>query len=397
MTTFKTSKVILLVAPLAVLSFLLYLFSVDGGSLLVPRTVSTPVENLVIERLELPTERQIVLHVLNAGPREVTVSQVLVNEALWEADLDPSNTIPRLERAKVVIPFHWVEFEPYEVTLITANSLKFSAGIEAAVLTPLFSITQIWSLALIGIYVGVVPVFLGTAWFPLLSGLPSKWFSFLLSFTVGLLVFLGVSSASEALEFAGMVPQPFQGLGLVLIGFTVSFLGLTMVSGGNRSEKSEFTGQSKLLRLAYLIALGIGLHNLGEGLAIGTAYAVGEIALGAFLIIGFMIHNVTEGLAIVAPVTGGKRPPIYHFASLALLGGAPTVLGTWIGGFGATAIWAILFLSIGAGAIFQVVYAVMPFIGGGRKFIESLAKPLNLLGLTLGFLFLYVTGLWVTV
>ncbi len=394
-TRINAKRMTLAVFPLIALALLLYLFTVSGGNLFTSNPTNVPIENLVIERIELPSEHEIVLHVLNAGPKEVTVAQIMVNEAMWEGYMSPSNTLSRLERGKVVIPFAWVELEPYEVTLITSNSIKFSAGVEAAVLTPSIGASQLWSLGLIGLYVGVIPVFLGTIWFPFLNRLSTKWYAFLLSFTVGLLIFLGVSTVSEAVELTGNVPGPFQGVGLLLIALAVSFLGLMAASGKGLFRNAGVSNGSGLLFLAYVIALGIGLHNLGEGLAIGAAYAVGKIALGAFLIIGFTIHNTTEGIAIIAPVTSGKRPAIYHFVLLGLLGGAPTILGAWLGGFGATAIWAILFLSIGAGAIFQVVYAIIPYIGEGRNTVEVLSKPLNLLGLLLGFLLLYLTGLLV--
>ena len=144
--------------------------------------------------------------------------------------------------------------------------------------------------------------------------------------------------------------------------------------------------------LAYLIAFGIGLHNLGEGLAIGAAYALGEVALGTFLVLGFMLHNTTEGLGIVAPVAT-DRPSLWQLVLLGVIAGAPTIPGAWIGGFVYSPIFATIFLAIGAGAIFQVVYEL------GRLTVrqagDELITATNFAGFLAGLLIMYVTGLFV--
>jgi zinc transporter ZupT len=149
------------------------------------------------------------------------------------------------------------------------------------------------------------------------------------------------------------------------------------------------------LVVAYMIAAGIGLHNLGEGLAIGSAYVLGEVALGAFLVIGFAIHNITEGLGIVAPVASGKRPRKIHFLLLGLLAGVPAIFGTWIGGFTYSDVWATLFFAIGSGAIFQVVYEIIKLMAKDSE--EGLGSLTNFTGLVLGLLIMYVTGLFVII
>ena len=147
------------------------------------------------------------------------------------------------------------------------------------------------------------------------------------------------------------------------------------------------------LRLAVLIALGIGLHNLGEGLAIGSAYAVGELALGTTLVFGFLIHNTTEGIGIVAPMAR-KRPSLALLVGLGALAGAPTIVGAWIGGFSYSPTAAVLFLAIGAGAVAQVLWTLGRLIGsrGG-----GIAEPLNAVGLVFGLAVMWVTGLMVAV
>jgi zinc transporter ZupT len=237
--------------------------------------------------------------------------------------------------------------------------------------------------------VGVIPVFLGLLWFPFLRRMQERWFDFFLSLTAGLLVFLGVEAVSEGFAVSGRLGGPFKGVAVMVLGVAGSFLGLLAIGRSLRGRGRE-SGQVALA-LAYLVAVGIGLHNLGEGLAIGAAYALGEVALGAFLVLGFTIHNTTEGLAIVAPVAREKAR-LGHLILLGLVAGGPTIIGTWIGGFTYSDPWALLFLSVGAGAIFQVVYEIARFRAAGGAVLTSLSRPRNLLGLLAGFLIMYATG-----
>lgn len=359
------------------------------GPIGVFRAAFPPIEELTIERFELrPGEVRV--HVVNGGPDAVTVAQVMVDEAYWEHQMTPGRTIPRLGRATVTLPYPWVEGEAHEVTLISSTGVTFTGEIEVASRTPVADWRYLSTFTLLGVYVGVVPVFLGLLWFPFLQRLPEKWINFFLSLTIGLLIFLGVDTLAEAFETVERVPEAFGGPGLITVGFLGSLLGVTAF--GKALGARRHAAADKPLVVAFLIALGIGLHNLGEGLAIGSAYSVGEIALGTFLVIGFALHNTTEGLAIVAPVAR-SRPGLGHLAFLGAVAGVPTIAGAWIGGFSYSPIVAILFLSIGAGAIFQVVYTI------GRQMVEEAQAAVtagwNFVGLILGLLIMYGTALLV--
>lgn len=380
------------VLPLILLALLVALFLFFDPTALF-RAGFPPVEELTVERVTLnATPRLITVHLVNGGPEPVTIAQVLVDEAYWAYDIAPGHTIPRLGRATVDIPYPWVEGEAHAITLLTNTGLTFHTEVGVAVETPRPDARFLGIFTLLGIYVGVIPVGLGLLWYPFLRRLGRGWLNFFLSLTAGLLVFLGVDALHEALETAALVPGAFQGVGLVAIGLIASVMGLIAIGQWARAASQAKGEAHGRFVLAYLIALGIGLHNLGEGLAIGAAYALGEIALQAFLIIGFTIHNTTEGLGIVAPVARDK-PRLQQLAIMGAIAGVPTIFGAWIGGFSSSPTLSVLFLALGAGAIFQVVYELGKLIR--RESASEAGALTNLAGLILGLLVMYVTGLFV--
>ena len=377
--------------PIVLLAGFVALFFIYGP-LGVFMAAFPPVEELTIERAVLPEPDQIVLHVINGGPDPVTVAQITVDEAFWKYSTDPEDkTIPRLGRMRISIPYPWVEGDTHEVVILTSTGLTFGHEIAVAIQSSRTDWTYFGSFTLLGIYAGVIPVFLGLLWYPFLRELGSKWLSFFLSLTIGLLAFLAVDMLDEALETAEAVPSAFQGIALVGIGVLGAVLILFYLSD-LKLGSSDQTGAEGRHWTALMIASGIGLHNLGEGLAIGASYALGEIALGTFLVVGFMLHNITEGLAIVTPVAK-DQPSISRLVTLGLIAGVPTVLGTWIGGFSYSAIWATLFLAIGVGAILQVIYQLLVLFT--RKGETVFTNAYNVSGFFLGLGIMYGTGLLV--
>ena len=382
--------------PVLLLAGIVYLFLARGTGLRLASSPA-PIEKLDFERVELhPGE--IRARVINTGPGPVTIAQVQVgwlSRASWEFTVEPGPTLARLERAVVRIPYPWTPGEPYEIALITTQSLIFTREIEIAAETPAPGPGMLGAFALLGVYVGVIPVFLGMLWLPFLRRLPPQGYHFLLSLTVGLLVFLGVDALAEALEKAGEVPGPYQGVAIILIGLSLSLLGLYGVAHWLRQQRTRSTDLSTGLLLAYSVAFGIGVHNLGEGLAIGGAYALGEVATGTLLVLGFTVHNLTEGIAVVAPVVRSQFR-WSHLLWLGLLAGGPTILGSLLGAFAYTPLWAVLFLAIGAGAVFQVVIEITRH-QARQSGPASLVSAFGLAGFGLGLLVMYVTGLFVTV
>jgi zinc transporter, ZIP family len=377
--------VVLLLVPIILLAGVIALFLSTGGGLKL--TAPAPVENLHVERYVL-RRGSIDLQVQNTGPEELKIASVIINNAVMPFEVTPGPTIPRLGRAQVHVNYAWTHGEAYGITVFTGNSIPFTVEIPVAFETPQPSSKTFWSFTLIGLYVGVIPVFLGIFWFPALRRLGRQAMTFLMAATAGLLLFLGLDTINEALEVAANVPSAFQGIGIIGIGAVATFLLLDAIS----KRQTNVTGNESDRRfsVALMIAIGIGFHNLGEGLAIGAAYSVGEIALGTFLVVGFIIQNITEGLGIIAPVLR-DRPTMGKLAMLGFVGGAPAILGAWIGGYTASPILAVLFLAIGTGAIFEVVYEIGKLI---QKDTAREAMPLTVFsGVLAGMLMLWVTGM----
>ena len=381
--TFRT--LILLLIPIILLAGVIALFLATGGGL--DLESAAPIENLSIERYTLK-RNLVILHVRNTGPEDLTIAQLAINEAVMPFEVHPSPSIPRLGRADIQIRYPWSYGEAYGITVFTSNSIAFSVDIPVAFETPEPTSRTFWGFTLIGLYVGVIPIFLGIFWFPALRTLGRRTMTFLMAATAGLLIFLGLDTLTEALEFAAEVPGPFQGVGLIGIGAVATFLLLDAIT----KQQTAITGSEadRRLAIAFMIAVGIGFHNLGEGLAIGAAYNVGEIALGTFLVVGFIIQNITEGLGIIAPVLRDK-PSLGRLALMGLVGGAPAILGAWIGGYTPSPLLAVLFLAIGTGAIFEVVYEIGKLI---QKDAQREAMPMTVFsGVLTGMLLLWVTGL----
>lgn len=371
------------IVPLAILAGLVALF-IAANPLAYFTGAFPPLEELNIQRVTFPEDGRIQLNVINGGPDPVTIAQVLVDDAYWQYEISSDNTLDRLEQATINLNYPWVDGEPLPIVLITSTGVTFDTEVEVAVESPQTSAATFGAYGLLGIYVGVIPVLLGMLWYPFLRRVDQKWVNAFLALTVGLLIFLFVDTVLEALEIAEAVPGVFQGVPVVIFG-TLFSLGILIAVSRRRGGTP--------LTIATLIALGIGLHNLGEGLAIGAAFATGAAALGSFLVIGFTLHNITEGVGIVAPLTRAERPKFLTFIGLALLAGAPAMLGTWIGGFAFNPLVAVIFLSLGAGAILQVVWEVGKLLMKETERVGDTAVSwLNFAGLAAGIFIMYITA-----
>ncbi len=388
MESTKTSKAKIAVAgiiPVILLSvMILYLFG-PGSDLL---NFGTPLPNISLERIEF-VKSEIQVTVRNTGPIDISIAQADVNDRIQPSAIEPDRNLSRFETALVRIPFEWNEAEPYEIGLTVQDGTRFAQSVEAAAPAMKPSIELASYFAVIGTYVGIIPVMIGLLWFPFIAKMSPAKYKFFLALTVGLLLFLGIDAIEEGLEISSeRLSGAFNGQLLIATVVIGSFVGLYYTS-----EKlvSKVSSASKSVAIALMVAIGIGLHNLGEGLAIGAAIGLGEIALSTFLIIGFTIHNTTEGLAIAAPMAR-QKPMIKKLALMGFIAGSPAILGAWVGGFQYSPIMAIIFLSVGAGAIFQVVVAILKWIRQDER--DLLSAP-TAAGVAVGMIIMYVTSILV--
>jgi len=381
--------------PLVLLGAAIGLFAALGEPGLAERN-GIPVERLSVERTVL-RPGEIELAVRNDGPDAVAVRQVTVNDA-FVAFSQSADEIGRLDGDKIKIDYPWIEGESYAVGLVTATGGTIAHQIDAAAETPEADVGFYGLMALVGLYDGLIPVAIGMLWLPWVRTIDRRWIQFLLALTLGLLAFLGVDALLEGTDIAAGGAQSLGGASLVFLGAGIAYLGLAGIDAWLRGRRTK-AGEAGAgpWRLAFLVALGIGLHNLGEGLAIGSAYAVGSLALGAALIVGFALHNTTEGLAIVAPVaedeSSSVRRSLPRLAGLGLIAGAPAILGTWIGASAFNPSLAAILFGLGAGAIAQVIVQIAPSV---RDASGRLLHPLAATGVVTGLLLMYATGLLVS-
>jgi zinc transporter ZupT len=421
--SFASAKMVMVaLVPFAVLAAMVAFIFGPGQEFL---GVGTPLPEITIERIEFQEGGKIIAFIRNTGPIDVTVAQADVNDRIHQAAIEPSKELPRFAEAKLIIPFPWNEGDPYEIGVTSSDGTRFSKGVDASAPAATPDVTQASLFALIGTYVGIIPVLAGLLWLPFIKRLSSGKYRFFLSLTAGLLVFLGIDALVEGNEIAAVsVAAVFNGQILIALVTILSFLALMYASSklGERikhstpeevhessSYDSTHSGQTKTLdeehhhqqlvvkpvAIALMISIGIGLHNFGEGLAIGASVVLGELALSTFLIVGFMIHNTTEGFAIVSPLAKTRvRRMLGKMIIMGLIAGVPTIFGTWIGGFVYSPIAAIIFLSIGAGAIFQVVFLI--YQGMSRAEADRgkmLSNASIITGFAAGMFIMYLTGL----
>ncbi|WP_217913818.1 ZIP family metal transporter [Miltoncostaea marina] len=386
---------LLAVVPLLLLVAVVGSFVSSGGSITgLIGANPPPADEVDIRRVEFhPGEIRV--SVRNPQPEDVTIAVVTVDDAIVPFTADGPETLGRLRSTMLEIPYAWVEDDPYAIGVTSSTGIQTTFEVPAAVPIPGVDGSSIGGYALIGFLVGVVPVALGMLWLPSLRRADPRWLVAFMALTGGLLTFLAVDALAEALELQASLPGALGGPGLVLVGVAVSYLGLTWVSQRLARREPEATAGSPLtgLALATMVAVGIGLHNLGEGLAIGSSFALGELALGSFLIVGFMVHNVTEGLGIVAPVAEGRPVGLGRLAVLALVAGAPAILGAWIGGFVTDEVLAVVFFAIAVGAAAQVVVEVGRHVA--RRAPGGLGSGWVVGGFLAGLAVMYLTGLLV--
>lgn len=351
-----------------------------------------PLPEISMEKVDF-IDSEIQVTVRNTGPVSVEVMMADINDRIQPSAIEPDRFLDRFETAVVRIPFEWNEAEPYIIGLTIEDGTRFEKEVEAAApaLTPNAELIGLF--AIIGTYVGIIPVMIGLLWLPFIRKISQNKYHFFLAITVGLLLFLGIDAIEEAIEVSDEnLAGSFNGTLLTVTVTVLSFLGL-YYAGQKLIDTAQPSRLSRPLVIALMIAIGIGLHNFGEGLAIGAAIGLGSIAFSKFLIAGFALHNTTEGIAIAGPLSRDKSSKysiIGKLFGLGLIAGSPAIFGAWIGGFSYSPFSSVIFLAIGAGAIFQVIVVVLRII---REDDKNLSTASVVSGISIGMLVMYLTSI----
>ena len=388
MEEIKKSRIRTIASGLIPFGFLIVvlLYLVGPSSDFLEFGVSLP--EITIEKIEF-VDSEIHVIVRNTGPIPVEIAMADVNDRIHPAAIEPDKYLERFETALVRIPFAWNQAEPYTIGITLNDGVRFDKFIEAATPVIKSNYESAGFFAIIGTYVGIIPVMIGLLWLPFIKRIGKNKYNFFLALTVGLLLFLGIDTILEGLEVSKEnFSANFHGELLIITITIISFLGLYYFAE-KLTSRTGLTISSKPFAIGLMIAIGIGLHNLGEGLAIGAAIGLGQVALSTFLIVGFAIHNTTEGIAIASPLAKSKSP-ILKIISLGLIAGAPAILGTWIGGFFYSPFTAMVFLSIGAGAIFQVILVILKWLYQSE---QKLVQGTIVSGIGVGMFIMYLTSI----
>jgi len=396
----KQSKGKLIASGIIPFAFLILLVAYIFGPGSDVLDLGVPLPEITMEKIDF-VDSEIQVTVRNTGPIPVEIVMADINDRIQPAAVEPDRFLERYETALVRIPFAWNVAEPYRIGLTIEDGTRFEKEIEAAAPALQPSLELVGFFALIGTYVGIIPVMVGLLWLPFIKKISKNKYHFFLALTAGLLLFLGIDSIEEALEVSEEnLAGSFNGVLLVATVIVFSFLGLYYAGEKLVKRAVASTASSRLSKpvaVALMIAIGIGLHNFGEGLAIGAAVGMGSIAFSTFLIVGFALHNTTEGIAIAAPLSRGKglvgKALIGKLAALGLIAGSPVIFGAWLGGFVYSPFTTVIFLSVGAGAIFQVIITILRWIREeGDKNLSSASVAS---GISIGMLIMYLTGILV--
>ena len=391
MELFEHSKVKLVASGIVPFAFVIlmvaYVFG-PGSDML---DLGIPLPEVTIEKIDF-IDSEIQATIRNTGSIPVNVVMADVNDRIQPAAIEPDMHLQRYESAIVRIPFEWNEAEPYTIGITTDDGTRFERKVDAAAyaLEPTYELVGF--LAIIGTYVGIIPVMIGLLWLPFIKRIDKKKSHFFLALTAGLLLFLGIDAIEEALDISNEnLATSINGALLISTVVLLAFVGL-YCSGERLIQRASSSQLAKPLAVALMISIGIGLHNFGEGLAIGAAIGLGSIAFSAFLIVGFALHNTTEGVAIAAAASGGTVS-LVKLATLGMIAGAPAILGAWLGGFAYSPFTSVIFLSIGAGAIFQVIVVLLRWLRQeGDKNLSSIPVAS---GFAVGMIVMYLTSILV--
>ncbi|MCU4752225.1 metal cation transporter [Halobacteria archaeon AArc-curdl1] len=240
-------------------------------------------------------------------------------------------------------------------------------------------------LSLIGLIAGIVPVAIGMLWFPFIQSLQLRYLHGFIALAGGVLAFIALEMTGEILEHGAMVDSTALAATAALVGIGGTFAVMYGASQWRQGKMAE--GEKSGLQIAYLVALALGLHSIGEGLGVGVAFVQGDATLVTLLVLAFIMHNVMEGPTVVAAVAKDhSTPPLHHFAAMGVIAGGPVILGGWIGSLANSDLLAVLFYAIAVGAVIQVLLEVADLIRFDSKVFTKLNVSTFIGGFVLMFL-----------
>jgi len=281
-----------------------------------------------------------------------------------------TETVDRSEE----FPDWLLAFGPF---LVIGGMIAIAAAAIWVVEIELFAVTGTWEIlgmmTIIGFIAGILPVAVGMLWFPYVRQLTDEWVHAVLAFSAGILAFIAFEMAEGAAGYAGETSSTGQAGAIAVVVAVVTIIVMEATSRWRKAKSSEMYGEGLLV--AYLVAVGLGLHSVGEGLAIGAAFAGEDMGLVLLFTLGFIIHNVTEGPAVIAAVAREQEtPPLRHFAALGILAGGGVIIGGWIGSFATDPLVGAIFFAIAFGAIVQVVWEMVGLVrkDAGELFSRTL-------------------------
>ncbi|MCW2921700.1 MAG: putative metal cation transporter [Thermoleophilia bacterium] len=351
-----------------------------------------PADEVVVDRVHF-VDGHIEVSITNPQSDPITPAVVYVDSAIAYGVEGLGEELGRHDDATLVIPYPWIQDDPYTIDITSSSGITTTVDVPAAVPAARVDAGGLGWGALIGILVGVVPVALGLAWLPAMRRLRPSIVAGFVAFTGGLLLFLAIDATAEAFDVQARVLPAFGGAGLIAMGIVASMVAISLLGRWLRHGvvEDDRDATSTAMTLALLVAVGIGVHNLGEGLAIGSSFSLGEGSLAVSLIVGFMVHNLTEGIGIAAPIASARGSlRAWPAIGLALVAGVPAVAGIWLGRYVEGNLFAALCFSIAAGAALQVVVEVSKFVrrapGGG------FTAPGVQAGFALGMVAMWLTG-----
>ena len=352
-----------------------------------------PADEFVVDGVKFIDDGHIEVQLTNPQSQPLTPAVVYVDSAIAYGVEGLGDELDRHDERTIVIPYPWIEDDPYLIGITSSSGITTEVEVPAAVPAARVDAGGLGWGALIGILVGVVPVALGLAWLPAMRRLRPTIVAGFVAFTGGLLLFLAIDATAEAFDVQARVLPAFGGAGLVAMGIVTSMVAISLLGRWLRHDvvDGERDPTSVAMTLAVLVAVGIGVHNLGEGLAIGSSFSLGESSLAVSLIVGFMVHNLTEGIGIAAPIASARGTlRAWPAIGLALVAGVPAVAGIWLGRYVEGNLFAALCFAIAAGAALQVVVEVSKFVrkapGGG------FTAPGVQAGFALGMVAMWLTG-----